>query len=111
MEDKLKILKGYIHLLNNKGYDNNSIYVTYFIIIHNWLLIERMFQDEVTLCGKELNANLKLKKLDNVQDVMAMFNELYDTNHKVRFAVETFDSIEGIRIFLNENPKVYRELL
>jgi hypothetical protein len=110
MEEKLKILKGYVHLLRNSNVEDN-IHESYFIIIHNWLLIERMFQDEVTACSKELNNNLNIKKLDNVQDVLDLFYELYDVHHKVRFAVETFDSIEEVRQYLYKHPKVYSDFL
>ena len=74
----------------------------YFIIIHNFLYLEDRYFDIVKLSGKELNKYLKLPKLESLDDVINKFNELYDSNSKIRFGVETFDSIEEIRLSLND---------
>lgn len=109
IDNKLKILKSYIHILgDNEDYD---LYRKYFIIIHNWLIIERMFYDEVKSDNKELNKHLNLEKLNSVKEVIDKFTELYDTYSNVRFAVETFDSIESIRKYLKERPEVYNRLI
>ena len=39
-----------------------------------------------------------------------MFKNLYDVNSPVRFAVETFDSIENINQFLKSNPNLYKKI-
>lgn len=110
IDPKLKTLKSYIHILNNNR--NNSLLAkTYFTILHNFLIIERMFYDDVKLAGKEINKHLNLEKLNNERDVYQKFLELYDTNSHIRFAIETFDSIESIRQYLNNNPEVYKNLL
>jgi hypothetical protein len=48
-----------------------------------------------------------LSNMDDISDVILKngikkFNDLYDTNSKVRFSVETLDSIEEIRLLLND---------
>jgi len=111
IDPKLKILRSYINILNNKNKDNYDLAKQYFLIIHNFLIIERMFADEVKAAGKEINANLDIEPLNNEQEVYDKFLELYDSYNKVRFGIETLDSIEPIRLFLNKNPQVYRGLL
>jgi hypothetical protein len=119
IDDKLKLLKSYINILNNAstpkkhGYipEDYSIQKKYFLLIYNWLIIERMFYPDVVLVGKELNKNLHLEKLNSLEEVLKKFSELYDTYSKVRFAIETFDSIDSIRQYLKSHPEVYNKFL
>lgn len=112
IEEKLKQLKNYIYILKNSENDiNDDIMINYFIIIHNFLLIERMFSDEVIMSNKELNKYLELEPLNNADDTRKKFFELYDNNHKVKFAIETFDSIESIRTYLSKQPEIHTKLL
>lgn len=114
ISDKLKLLKGYIHLLNNSEKNDDVNYdtaINYFRILHNFLIIERMFYPMVVKSNKEINKNLDIVKLDNENDVMEKFYELYDNNHNVKFGVETLDSIEKVRIYLKQHPNVYTELM
>ena len=114
MEEKLKLLRGYINLLkNDKNISTGShgFEIIYFIIIHNFLLVERMFQSEVTQCNKEINSNLNIKKLNTVDEVKELFTELYDPYHNVRFGIETLDSIESVRIYLSEHRDIYNTLM
>lgn len=110
INDKLKILKSYIHILDNSGIDNKLIR-NYFIILYNFLIIERMFSDDVIKHGKEINKNLKLDKLNNINDVIQKFNELYDRYSIIRNNVETFDNIDIIRKFLSGRTDVYNKLM
>ena len=106
VDDKLAILKNYIQILKksdkySENFDSNcDLAVAYFTIIYNFLIIEEMFHTQVVQANKELNKYLDIIKLDNENDIMDKFFELYEPNHNVRFAVETFDSIEDIRIYL-----------
>jgi len=115
IDNKLKLLKSYIHILENSGKMDDVNYdtaKTYFIIIHNWLIIERMFYDEIVQANKELNKNLSLEKLSSDEEVMDKFFELYEPNHLVRFATETFDSIQPIREYLDKKgPQIYKNLM
>jgi hydrogenase maturation factor HypF (carbamoyltransferase family) len=103
MTAKLQILENYIQVLQDKKSDANiSIAITYFYYIYNFLIIESLFENEFKICGKELNNNLNVKELNDVQQIMDVFYELYGVHHKVRFAVETADSIESVRQFLKQ---------
>jgi hypothetical protein len=103
MTAKLQILENYIQVLQDKKSDANiSIAITYFYYIYNFLIIESLFENEFKICGKELNNNLNVKELNDVQQIMDVFYELYDAHHKVRFAVETADNIESVRQFLKQ---------
>lgn len=115
IEDKLSILKSYIHILNNdKGLVSGEKYVipiTYFTILHNLLIIERGFFEDVKLHGKEINKYLELEKLNSPDEVYEKFLELYDTSNKVRVNSETLDSIESVREYLSKRPEVYNRLI
>jgi len=128
VDKKLHTLKQYINILkqsdsyieniglvNDSQFKKNSmnidIAINYFTILHNFLIIERMFSSIVKLSNKELNKYLELENLTSVGSVLSKFNELYDVDGKVRFAVETFDSIEEIRILLTKRGDVYDKLM
>ena len=111
ISNKQDVLRQYIDVLKaDSSNPNNDLAITYFIILINFLDIERMFSGEIKQAGKQLNANLNVEPLDDVEAVYKKFLELYDNHSKVRFAVETFDSIEPIRLYLKDHPEVYREL-
>lgn len=109
IDDKLTILKNYIHILQNskKDYD---LAITYFICLHNFLIVERMFYEDIKLSNKEINKFLKLEKLTNQKDVYNKFLELYDVNNIVRSNAETLDNIDSVREYLSKRPELYREL-
>jgi len=111
IDKKLYLLRSYIRMLKVSNDTNKDMMIRYFIIIHNFLIIERMFFEDVKMCNKEINRYLELDKLDNVEDVEKIFYELYNSYNKVRYAVETFDSIEPIRIYLQEHPSVFETLI
>ena len=104
LREYIKILKenydlGYVKD-DGGGFNKFDLYINYFIIIHNFLFLEDRYFDIVKLSNKEINKYLNLPKLESLDEVINKFNELYDTNSKVRFGVETLDSIEEIRILL-----------
>lgn len=109
IDDKLELLKSYIHILNNSD-DDYELAKTYFIILHNFLIIERGFFDDVVASGKQINKFLNLKKLNNASEVYNKFLELYDINHKVRNNVETFDNIESVRQYLSKRQEVLNRI-
>ena len=115
IDEKLKLLKSYIHILDNdKGLVSGKKYdipITYFIILHNFLIIERGFFDDIKLNDKEINKYLKLEKLNTPDEVYEKFLELYDTSNKVRVNSETLDSIESVRLYLSKRPEVYSRLI
>ena len=111
IDNKLYLLRSYIHILDNNDNINIDLYKKYFIILHNFLIIERMFYDDVVINNKEINNNLKLEKLNTVEQVINKFNELYDVYNIIRNNIETFDNIDSIGNYLNKNKKIYTELI
>jgi hypothetical protein len=106
IDNKLKLLKSYYHILgNNPSNDNADLAKTYFRLIYNFLIIERMFSEDIKQANKELNKNLELPKLDNIDDIYNLFLKLYDPDSEVRFAIETFDSVESVRVFIENNRR------
>lgn len=106
LTNKLEILKLYINILNKSEKNDYDLPITYFIILHNFLILEQKYHDEVEQAGKEINKHLKLEKLNDEKEVYQKFLELYDVSSLVRFAAETMDSIELIRQYLHNNPQI-----
>jgi len=71
------------------------------IILHNFLHIEEKFKDEVELNNKEINKYLNLPKTNDFDEILNIVKKYYDTNSKVRFGLETLDSIDEIRDYIN----------
>lgn len=110
IDDKLSILKSYIHILNNSK-ENYDLAISYFIVLHNFLIVERGFFEDVKLHNKEINKYLKLEKLNNEKDVYNKFLELYDTYNIIRNNVETIHNIDSVGEYLSKRPELFRELL
>jgi hypothetical protein len=75
-----------------------SIEVRYYEILVRYLLIEHKYQEEVKKAGKPIYHYFmyKLPEFGN-----EYFQFLYNPHNPVRFALETFDSIESVRKELN----------
>lgn len=112
IDDKLYILKSYVNILKNDNSEKYRIAINYFIVIYNFLIIERMFYDDITLNNKEINKYLTLEKLDNAKDVYNKFLELYDINNIIRNNIETLDSIDSVRNYISKNrEKIFYKFL
>lgn len=111
-EENQRRLREYIRVLRkNQNNDVYNLYIKYFIIIHNFLYLENEHYNLVKECGKEINKYLVLPEL-KLNDIIKKFEELYDNEYSmVRFSVETFYSIEEIRIRLKNNPEFYGDNL
>lgn len=125
IDNKLYLLKSYYHILDNNDIrktdkvnsdvevDNaqNEFAKHYFMLLHNFLIVERMFYDDVVASGKEIYKYLELEPLKTTKEIHTRFLELYDVHHIVRNHIETFDSVEPIRKYLENNRHLYREFL
>ena len=98
---------------NNCNEDNKyNIDINYFRILHNYLIIERMFYQDILMNKKEINKYLKLQKLHSCEEIHNKFLELYDQEHIIRNNVETLDNIEPIRLFIKKNSnKIFNTLM
>lgn len=112
LREYIKILKKNYDLgfVKDEDYNKFDHIIKYFIIIHNFLHLEEKYSDLIKLSNKELNKYLNLPNLESLQDVLKKFNDLYDINSKVRFSVETLDSIDEIRDFFSKNPKFFNKI-
>jgi hypothetical protein len=110
IDDKLSILKSYIYILKNSKKEYN-LAISYFIVLHNFLIVERGFFEDVKLHNKEINKYLKLEKLNNENDIYNKFLELYDVNNIVRNNIETLENINSIGKYLSKKPESFRKLL
>jgi len=106
-KENQKQLLEYLEILKNS---QNVLAETYFIIVYNFLFLENKYFDSVKESKKEINRYLDLPKLETVEDVLDKFAELYGVYNNVRFAVETFDSVEEIRLRLKKSPDFYTKL-
>jgi hypothetical protein len=126
MEDNRKILRKYIKTILNSeqdkdgytiddgGWDDGSyqrkyniydFWVRYLTIIHNSLLIEERFENEFKISEKEINKFLNLKNTNDFSEIIELCNNYYDFNNRVRFGIETKDSIEEVRKYIKTLEK------
>ncbi|MEI6881553.1 MAG: Eco57I restriction-modification methylase domain-containing protein [Bacteroidota bacterium] len=86
--------------------ENLNIQHTFFDSLASAITYELYFYDEVKSAGKEILKHLgSLKPItDDMTEekklaiIKSEFERLYDPNHPVRFAIETLDSVEEVRI-------------
>ncbi len=86
--------------------ETNSLLKNFFFKLNDGLVYELYFPNEFKQAGKEIIEHLgDLKPItDEMSDeeklavIQSEFERLYDPNHPVRFALETLDSIEEVRI-------------
>ena len=81
-----------------KIYPKDSIESNYYRYIIKYLLLEHKYKDIVERAGKPI---LHYFEYQLPQPTREYFEFLYHTYNPVRFAIETFDSIEEIRNELN----------
>jgi len=96
------ILRRYIRLLSQyPGMEGHKDAISYFIILHNFLELEDMFYDQCTMANKNINIHLTLlSDVKMCSTAVQIGKLLYSPNHKVRFGIETLDSIEDVRVFM-----------
>lgn len=94
------------YILELKNSELNLISLSFFESLLDALVFELYFPEEIQSAGKEILKHLgdlkpitedmsEEKKLAIIQ---SEFERLYDPNHPVRFAIETLDSVEEVRI-------------
>jgi len=105
----LKILKSYINTLE-KTYEINKIMLSYAIILHNFIILERYYIELVEKERYEINKYLDIVENDNSYGVSKKLIELYDPEHKVRNNVEAIDRLKPIDDFLKDNPEIYKRV-
>jgi len=100
---KLNLMLSVLHPVKDK----HNFEYRYFDMIVRALMLEDKYQAEMTAANKEILRYLDLPTLDTLEPIVELFTELYDPNtSKVRFAIETMDSIECIRLLLKDTPSL-----
>lgn len=94
----------YLIEVHNKNY--NDLIISFFKGLSNAIIYESIFDSNFKSAGKEILKHLgDLKPItDDMSEekklaiIQSEFERLYDPNHPVRFAIETLDSVEEVRI-------------
>ncbi len=94
------------YLLVQKRANPSSINAHFFESVLDSLVYQIILSEEIKSAGKEILKHLgDLKPIsDNMSEeeklaiIQSEFERLYDPNHLVRFAIETLDSVEEVRI-------------
>lgn len=84
----------------------NDLEFSFFEGVLNSCIYELYFSEEIKSAGKEILKHLgDLKPITDMMSeekklaiIQSEFERLYDPNHSVRFAIETLDSVEEVRI-------------
>jgi Alw26I/Eco31I/Esp3I family type II restriction m6 adenine DNA methyltransferase len=100
----LEIIYNYINSIILRSTD--SISQTFLQALVNSIVYELYFPDEIKSAGKEILKHLgdlkpitdDMSEEEKLAIIQSEFERLYDPNHPVRFAIETLDSVEEVRI-------------
>jgi hypothetical protein len=84
----------------------NSVEFKFFHQLNSGIIYELYFSEEIKSAGKEILKHLgdlkpiseEMSEEKKLAIIQSEFERLYDPNHPVRFAIETLDSVEEVRI-------------
>jgi len=101
--DVINVFVDYLTYINKI---NEHTFSIFFDSLLESLIYELYFSKEIKLANKQIYPYLGLKKpiTETMSDeekmaiIQSEFERLYDPNHPVRYAIETLDSIEEVRI-------------
>ncbi len=118
IKEKQKKLRQYIRLLGTDLERPNARKAQqYFIIIHNFLHIERKFFDQMMMFDAGIAQHLRLQaKPKNIKFCIWQYEGIFDVNHPARKAIENVTSISDIKYWMkeldaNQIHKLYSELM
>lgn len=100
------------HLLNQAGHleKDSNLWAAWSRCVASAVYLESKFWKEVQLTNKPVYANLEGRQRwvgGDKHMYLDWCQKTYNVNHPLRFAVETLDSIEEIRVFLlNKSEEV-----
>jgi hypothetical protein len=119
MESNRKVLRQYIRKISvakniddiqGADYFNAELAIKYFVILHNFLLLEDMHYDQAIMAKSNINKHLNLKPLPKVRDIMTIFYRVYNHGSKVRCGLEGLKKVEEVALLLKHNPHIYNKL-
>lgn len=115
IQENRRTLRRYIRLVGSfDGMLDATNAKKYFIMMHNFLALEEMFYDQCTMASKNLNKHLRLiGDIKYVSSAIRVYQILREPGHKVRYAIETMDDIEDVRVYLKEQgyQDIYTKLI
>ena len=90
----------------NKYKEKNTIESKFFEAVSDAIVFELFLNEEIKSAGKEILKHLEdlkpitddMSEEEKLSIIQSEFERLYDPNHPVRFAIETLDSLEEVRI-------------
>ena len=91
---------------NQSLINKQTLLSAFFISLINSIIFELYFPEEIKSVGKEILKHLgdlkpinsEMSEEEKLAIIQSEFERLYDPNHPVRFAIETLDSVEEVRI-------------
>lgn len=100
----LEKIQDYNFLLASSKKEN--MIQSFFDELNNSVFYELYFPEEIKLAGKEILKHLgdlkpladEMSEEEKLTIIQSEFERLYDPNHPVRFAIETLDNVEEVRI-------------
>lgn len=100
----LKIFVEYVVFLND--YKSNQIEFSFYDQIINSIIYELYFPEQLKFAKKEIIRHLydlkpisdKVSEVEKLAVIESEFDRFYDSSHPVRFAIETLDSINEVRV-------------
>ncbi len=101
------IIKTYIiYIIFLSSVSKNDTLQTFFDQVINSIIYELYFPNEIKSAGKEILKHLKeakpinddMSEEEKLAIIKSEFDRLYDSSHPVRFAMETLDAVEEVRI-------------
>jgi len=104
MNKNLQIITDYLGCFCSK--DRDSVNSNFFNSVANSIVYELYFPEELKAANKEILKHLgdlkpitdKMSEEEKLAIIQSEFERLYDDNHPVKYAIETLDSIEEVRI-------------
>lgn len=97
------IIRNFVSVLKNRTQSVNiELFIGYLVVLHNALLLEEKYSVLFENSGKEINRFLDFPNSNSLCAVLAVCLTYFDNNHAVRFAIETMDSIEEVRLEMNK---------
>ena len=94
-----EVVKKFNFLIKNH---NDNLAVSYYKWIVKAIELEQEYYTICTTSGKNVYSHfqnwLPIEPNWNQMDMNNFFLTIYDVNHPIRFSIETFDSIEEIRL-------------
>lgn len=90
----------------NKHKEKNTTESKFFESVLDTIVFELFLNEEIKSAGKEILKHLgdlkpitdDMSEEEKLAIIQSEFERLYDPNHPVRFAIETLDSVEEVRI-------------